>query len=310
MKKIIFILLAVLIHQNSFSQKSLSKIDSLKTETEAENLINTILNESKSFKIKKIADFNEQRGQNDFCKRMADSLNIGQSFYKADFDNNGYTDLMGIGDYYDFSIFIVMNYGKNSLKLNKLTRRSFQNCTFPKIKNDSIIQYYYMSEPDWDNEEKPKLLKKDLIFKYGDFIEYNSNPASYDIEKIDYQTGACFGTCPQFHISIDKGRNGSLKAEYYNIDIAKSNKEIVGNFKTLVTKNNYDEIVNLLNYIDFPDLKDQYSVGWTDDQSSTLKITYNNGKVKEIKDYGLIGTYGLDRIYSLLFDLRFNQNWK
>lgn len=310
MKKIFFILLTILIHQKSFSQKFLSKIDSLKTEKEVENLINSIMNEHDPIKIKKIADFQEEDGANHFCKRIADSLKINRAFYTADLDNNGYTDVMAFGDQYDFSIFIVMNYGKNSLKVNRLTRRSFQNCTFPKIKNDSIIQYYYMPEPDVDlgNAEKPKLTKKDLIFKFGDFIEYNTNPGSYNIEKIEYQTGLCFGTCPQFYISIDKNRNGLFKAEHYNIN--KSNKGIVGKFKTLITKNNYDEIINLLNYIDFPGLQNRYSVNWTDDHSSTLKITYNNGKVKEIKDYGLIGTYGLDRLYSLLFDLRFNQDWK
>lgn len=312
MKKLFFILLILLIHQNSFSQKFPSHIDSLKTEKEVENLINSIMNEQKPITIKKIADFQEENGSNNFCKRIADSLDIKQSFYTADFDHNGYADLMAFGDHYDFSIFIVMNYGKDSLKVNRLTRRSFQNCTFPKIKNDSIIQYHYMSEPDLDSDdiEKPKLMKKDLVFKFGDFIEYNPNPNSYSIEKIEYQTGACFGTCPKFYISIDQNRNGLFKAEYYNTNKAKSNKEIVGTFKTLVTKNNYDEIIHLLNYIDFPKLQDWYSVNWTDDHSSRLKITYNNGKVKEINDYGLIGTYGLDRIYSLLFDLRFNQDWK
>ncbi|AZA93179.1 Uncharacterised protein [Chryseobacterium nakagawai] len=312
MKKLFFILLTILIHQKYFSQKFPSNVDSLKTEKEVENLINSIIKAHEPIKIKKIADFQEEDGPNNFCKRIADSLEINQSFYTADFDLNGYTDLMAFGDHYDFSIFIVMNYGKNSLKVNRLTRRSFQNCTFPKIKNDSIIQYYYMSEPDLDsdNKQKPKLMKKDLIFKFGDFIEYNENPNSYSIEKIEYQTGSCFGTCPKFYISIDKNRNGLFKAEYYNINDAKSNQEIVGTFKTLITKTNYDEIIHLLNYIDFPKLQDRYSVNWTDDHSSTLKITYNNGKIKEIKDYGLIGTYGLDRVYSLLFDLRFNQDWK
>jgi hypothetical protein len=51
-------------------------------------------------------------------------------------------------------------------------------------------------------------------------------------------------------------------------------------------------------------------VGWTDDQTCTLKITYDNGKTKTITDYGKIGTYGLNRVYSILFSLRQNQKWK
>ncbi|MFC3161320.1 hypothetical protein SAMN05443633_101398 [Chryseobacterium arachidis] len=310
MKKIISILIIILTSQNIFSQKFPSEIDVLKTENEVETMIHKMGKNYKNFKIKKIENFKEEQGENKYCKTIADSLGIDKSFYKADFDHNGYTDLLAIGDYYDFCIFVLMNYGKDSLKINKLTRRSFQYCTFPKIDNDSIIHYFYMSQPNWFTSEKSKLTKKDLIFKFGDFIEYNSKPASYDIEKIEYETTTCFGTCPKFYISIEKDRNAFFKAEHYNTDKIKNKKEIKGNFKTLLKKNNYDEIKNLLNYIDFPNLEDNYSVTWSDDQTSTLKITYNNGKVKEIKDYGLIGTYGLNRIYQLFFELRFNQNWK
>ncbi len=88
-----------------------------------------------------------------------------------------------------------------------------------------------------------------------------------------------------------------------------NNKEASGNFNSKIMEDKYNDIVNLLNYVDFETLKDNYAVGWTDDQSSTLKITYDNGKVKSIEDYGLIGTYGLDRIYQLLFELRENQKW-
>jgi len=68
--------------------------------------------------------------------------------------------------------------------------------------------------------------------------------------------------------------------------------------------------VNLLNYIDFETLQDNYAVNWTDDQTAKLKVTYDNGKVKSIRDYGLLGTYGLDRVYQLLFELRENQKWE
>ncbi|WP_379965433.1 DUF6438 domain-containing protein [Epilithonimonas sp. UC225_85] len=310
MKKLVLIILITLMSQNIFAQKLISKIDSINTEKEVENLIHTLDKDYKDFKIKKIADFKEEHGENKFCKNIADSLKIDKSFYKADFDNNGYTDILAIGDYYDFKIFVLMNYGNDSLKINRLTRRSFQNCTFPKIINDSIINYYYFSEPHIFSEEKSKLTKKDLIFKFGDFVEYNSKPNSYKIEKIEFQTTMCYGTCPQFFISIDKNKNGVFKAENYNIDKAKGKVEVKGKFNTIITDNDYNELVSILNYVDFPNLEDNYSVNWTDDQTSTLKITYNNGKVKEISDYGMIGTYGLDRIYSLFFDLRFNQNWK
>ena len=51
-------------------------------------------------------------------------------------------------------------------------------------------------------------------------------------------------------------------------------------------------------------------MNWTDDQASTLTLTYNNGLVKTIEDYGMIGNYGLILLYNKLQALRFNQDWK
>lgn len=310
MKQTLILLLQILITQISFGQKNLSKIDSLNSKTEIEKLIHSFGKNDEVFSLKPITKFKSHYyGGAEFCKRIADSLGVTKSFYKADFDNNGFTDLLVIGEYYGFQVFVVMNYGHDSLKLNRLTRRSFQECVFPKIINDTIIRYYYTSEPNSQAKDHTKSLQfSDLVFKYGDFIEYNSQPKNYTIEKIEYQTTMCFGTCPQFFISIDKDKSSTFKAEAYNQKTRKS-KEIKGTFKTTLKDNSFEEIMGLLNYTDFPNLEGDYAVDWTDDQTCSLTVTYDNGQVKTIRDYGLIGTYGLDRLYQLLSELRFNQDW-
>jgi hypothetical protein len=68
-------------------------------------------------------------------------------------------------------------------------------------------------------------------------------------------------------------------------------------------------IVNILNYIDFKNLKDSYSVGHTDAPTAKLKVTYDNGRTKYIEDYGMRGNYGLIATYDMFRDLRFNQKW-
>jgi hypothetical protein len=131
-------------------------------------------------------------------------------------------------------------------------------------------------------------------------------PAKHKIEKIEYSTSGCYGTCPIFKLTINSDKTAKWHAKMYN---KINNKEVSGNFNTRVTEDKYNDIVNLLNYIDFETLQDNFAVTWTDDQTATLKITYDNGKVKSISDYGLIGTYGLDRVYQLLYELRENQKW-
>ena len=307
-RKILTLLLLISLGFVSMAQTETKlKIDNLKTEKEVENFVKSFDRKRyERFTISKIQDIKNRYGEkNNFCKKIADSLNITKSFYKADFDQNGLTDILVIGKYYDFNIFVAMDFGKDSLKLYTLTRRSFQNCVVPeisKIGDKTVINYYDDSEPN-------EIIKKVLVYKFGDFIEYNNNPKEYNIEKIEYQTTMCYGTCPKFSITIDKNKNGTFDAQNYNRKERKR-KEIKGEFTTTIKEEDYNSVIELLNYIDFPNLKDNYAVGWTDDQSCTLKITYDNGKIKEIKDYGLIGTFGLNRLYNLMFDLRFSQEWK
>lgn len=311
MKVICMLVVSCMFVQLSFGQKIASRIDTLNSIHAIEKLIHAFDKDYKRFLLMPITDPKINRyGQDEFCRSTADSLGITQSFYKADFDQNGYTDLLAIGRYYEFTIFIIMNYGDDSLKLNRLTRRAFQRCTFPKIINDTIIRYYYVPEPRWHpGDTIPALQFSDLIYKYGDFIEYNAQPKDYGIEKIEFQTTLCYGLCPKFSVSINKDQSATFNAQMYNLETMNS-KEIKGTFSTIIKDSDFSQLVNLLNYIDFPNLKDNYEVSWTDSQTCTLTVTYSNGKVKQIKDYGLIGTYGLDRLYELFFKLRFNQEWK
>src|SRR5690606_10983273 len=127
------------------------------------------------------------------------------------------------------------------------------------IINDTIIKYYYISEADWGKDKNPPLKQKDLIFKFDDFIEYNSTPETYKIEKIEYQTTMCYGTCPKFYILIKNDKTAIFKAELYNRK-SRDSKMITGTFKTTLSNNCYSDITHLLNYIDFPNLKDNYAV--------------------------------------------------
>ena len=303
------------------AQGTISKIDQLSTVQDVEKFIQSRYKDLQNFRIKNISEMDRLMGDKSFCKKVADSLKVDKNFYKADFDNNGRTDLLVVGDYYGFIILTVMDFGNDSLLLQRLTRSSFQDCVFPKIiakENTTLIDYYY--QPDkWGYTngvgKKPEyLVRKTLVYKFGDFVEYNEIPKNYQIEKIEYKTTPCFGTCPIFGLKIENDRKGEYQAGNYNVEqfkiTTKKTREIKGDFYTEIDSVKYNQLIELLNYIDFPVLDNKYAVGWTDDQSCTLTITYNNGKVKQIEDYGLTGTFGLTRLYHLLFELRFNQNWK
>jgi hypothetical protein len=306
------ILLTILFNtwQPAIGQKFPSRIDSLTTAADVEKLLRVLDRYYEQFTIKPITSFTNEYRASGSCKAMADSLGITEAFYKTDFDKNGYTDLLAIGGHNNFSIFIIMNYGRDSVKLTRLTRGFLEPCSFPKIINDTIIRYTYYAQPGWKLKDPISGLQtKDLVFKFGDFVEQNPKPANYEIEKIEYRTTGCYGECSIFTLSIKKDQSAVFSAGAFNRRTEKS-RPVIGTFRATVKDNSFSEIIGLLNYIDFPHLKDDYSVNWTDDQTCTLAITYNNGQVKTIKDYGLLGSYGLQRLYHLLFDLRFNQDWE
>jgi hypothetical protein len=141
-------------------------------------------------------------------------------------------------------------------------------------------------------------------------IEYNPAPKNYRIEKIQFVAFPCFGSCPTFEIHIDGDRNAIFLADQNNFtDEHGANSDDTA-FEAKLDEGAYNEICSLLYYLDFPSLKDDYSVRYTDAPSVQLIITYNGGKQKKIEDYGLNGTFGLRQLYKIFEELRYNQKWK
>ncbi len=279
-------------------------IDSIKTAKQIEELIFKINKRYADFKVNEALKYsNDYSGIN--CKKISDSLKV-KPWQIPDFDNNGLNDMLIVGNWSDPHIICILDKGNGNYEINPITRRSFQECTFPVV-NNNRINYYFESHTDVGDRHKPRKLEQIvLVYQSGDFIEENPSPASYKIDKIEYSTTGCFGICPIFKMTINADRTASWLADRFN---KVNGSEVKGNYTSIITEDKYSEIINLLNYIDFVKLKDSYAVDWTDDQSSTLTITYDNRKTKIITDYGLIGTYGLNRVYQMLFALRTNQKW-
>lgn len=82
-----------------------------------------------------------------------------------------------------------------------------------------------------------------------------------------------------------------------------------GTYTAKLSQAKFKEIVEVLNYIDFENLQDDYEVGYSDATSTYLTITYDNLKTKKIRDSGGMGTRGLSIFYDLLHDLKGNQQW-
>ncbi len=278
--------------------KKLNYIDSIKNKEEILSLLTSIDSSYKYFELKDSLSIKNNRILKYFKKRSR------PSWEKGDLDQNGLTDILITGTEEDFASYIlcILDKGK-SYEIIPIAPPFGYDYVFATIEKNTI-KYKRLYYKDFDTT--PRISSKNLIYKYSRFIEENKKPSNHQIQSIHYSTSACYGTCPIFELNINKNRTANWTASAFNtID----DKDIEGQFSTIVEQKYYNEIIDILNYINFETLEDEYAVNWTDDQTSFLQINYDNGKTKSIRDYGLMGTFGLERLYQLLFDLRKNQKW-
>ncbi|MGZ4118240.1 MAG: DUF6438 domain-containing protein [Bacteroidia bacterium] len=292
-------LLGCMGHPESVNEKYIAKhhnkLDDVNTVADIQKLLTAIDTDFAGFKVDDSLKYRSQfnNGENEKNHTLALKLKV-QPWVKTDFDGNGYTDMLLVGNWYDHSVLAILDSGENRFYIKMITRRSFQETTFPVLTMLDGI-------PAILNHTKEGSATDTLVFQFGDFVEFHAVSAKHKIEKIEYSTSPCFGTCPIFSMNISSDRKATYIGQNYNYPD--------GEYNGTIDSIHYYTLTTLLNYINFNALDTNYSVNWTDDQSCTLIITYDGGKIKKIDDYGLIGTYGLSRVYDILFSLRDDQKW-
>lgn len=228
---------------------------------------------------------------------------INKPWSKADFDQNGLTDILVIydNDIYGFRGMCILDKG-NKFEVKFISCSDFDNYLFPIVQENKIKCYIL------DDDLRDIIPKQfNLIYKFNDFIEENKNPTNYKIEKIEFtfRSGYCFENCDDLYLTIESDRKANWLAKRFKIS---HRKEVKKNFKTVITEDTYNEIIDLINYSEFEKVNSD-AFGCDDCSEVNLKITYNNGKTKTIIDNKLDVKFSLKKLYSLLLELTKNQKW-
>jgi hypothetical protein len=312
MKRILLLVLACsLISEWAWSQDGIktkvegfSKLDSVSTAEEVEAIIAAIDKRYAKYKVGVSKSFTEKD-----CFKLSDLTNLA-AITKADLDGNGFSDLLVIGTLDNRQVILsLISSASGAIDMHIITRHFTRTCSIAQVIYEgahALVEFRQFGSYDQSNDTQVKAVR--LAFKYGSFVEFNPNPPKYNIEQIEYKNDGGVWI-PNSSFAIEINANGKDRYSKDNPDFLaqRHNKyiNVYGNLPDTI----HSELVGLLNYSDFPKLKDNYAITATDHATARLKITYDGGKVKTIKDYGLIGTYSLSRVYKIMHSIRKSVAW-
>ncbi|UYZ64718.1 DUF6438 domain-containing protein [Hymenobacter weizhouensis] len=228
------------------------------------------------------------------------------AWVKQDFNQDGKLDLLVFGRWHRPVTLGLINAGQAPPQITFLTRTSTARCSETRLVmlGRQPVLLHREQQPDTTGERSQNswLPPDTLVYRFGAFVNYNPAPRDYRITRLHYETTGCFGTCPAYQLALDVT---SRKADFTGLRFTRRE----GQAQATLPPKTINDITQLLNYANFPALRDSYDVPWTDDQTATLTITYANGSVKRIRDYGLQGTPELSRVYKMLEEIRVSEGW-
>ena len=284
-----------------------NKVDDLKTDEDVQKFfvsIDTNLISPKYARDVKV--FSTARILNDEnCYPSAKNWGV-KNWVKADFNNDGRTDLLVTIYWESYTNYIAIDKGDNTFQLINISYSPSPQCELINtIKKDNMqLVLFHRINFYFQKHRQNAIIHSEtdtLIYKFGGFVELNRKPVHYKIDSITFNTGACYGTCPTFEISIDKFGNAGYIAGQWS--------KKPGTYKAIISKDDLNKLDSIINYIAIKKLKNSYAVNWTDSPTCSIKVNFADGSVKYISDYGELGTFGLQEIYNRFFNFTANQNW-
>jgi len=90
----------------------------------------------------------------------------------------------------------------------------------------------------------------------------------------------------------------------------KTGDTLRGTYNSKLTREKFNELTELVNYIDVSSLNSNYSVSGNDVPTGIIEVVFTDGTFKRIDDYGKVGTPGLIVLHEYLEKLRLSQSWE
>lgn len=248
--------------------------------------------------------------------RFTDSA-TARKWFLVDFDGDQLQDLAYYGRiHYEVGIFVFFG-GTTRRVINLADRHSsrFPHSIEPyKIGGANCIIAGTTKWPErGEKKNKPyseRFYHDTLVYKFGGFAEYNDN----------VKRGPAFDSV-DFYISPGMGwGEDSWYLRLYKDGSINYVRSFDSTGKTITSHNivekktaaiNAQEVKDILDYIRFDELPEDFYLHYvTDLASACIIVYYSNGQKKKIEDYGSIGSHGLQTLYAKMYSYIENSSWR
>jgi hypothetical protein len=232
-----------------------------------------------------------------------------QNWEKTDLNNDGKTDLLFIAYWpYQYTQYAIIDIGNSNFEL-VLISSELSYCKLVKpIKIDNkteLLLYDYKTALERIKKDGPMHCIDTLTYKFGSIIERNTTTKQHNnIEYINFNLRF------NFSLKIDKQGNANYNCPEKIFMNRLYENNYVGNSNKKIPIEKFDELDQILKYINIKDLQDTYEVDSSDHTTVILTIKFEDGSIKEIRDYGADGSYGLNAVYSKLIKIATETDWK
>lgn len=226
----------------------------------------------------------------------------GKSWYKADFDGNGWPDLLVLGRKKTTPfVFCVLDSGNNRLRVvrhfyNALDERQ-PNAKVVYKHGQALLHYTAFARRRGPRGGLAQRQTRLLAYRQGCFVPYERHPTTHRIESISYKSYFNYRGIYKTEVQIDSAGLATLTTQTTarNDSIA-----ITRHARRQLSPDTQKALVDLLNYVHFATYSSPYGIHTGGHRPYfDLRVTCKGG-ANEIHETGGRNNLGMGHVYRYL----------
>ncbi|WP_165821954.1 hypothetical protein [Hymenobacter edaphi] len=273
-----------------------NRIDGINTAQAVEELIHAA-DTAGHFSYVTVSDTLSIRNRD--CKCQARKRGV-KPWVKADFDGNGRTDLLAIGDANRQEVLLVMAFDGDKYTVRRVNYGS-KYCFLPVVADKGVTKL--IEAKSYVRRFGGRLgtsRRYRLVYKHGGLIEYNPQPGAQRVESIALSYFMSYHRKVKVDMTITDSGFVVCREE---------TDGVVTNRVAGLAKAEFEALTDLINYAGIGRRRATYTRSGNHHPHYYLTVAYEGG-FKQIDDDGGEGSMGLELLYEKMLALRNSLRWQ